>query len=81
MTGQNLRYNISDRLDRAGRRKALSVRGGIIRKYKIANSTWHYWLNVTASAKKDIPASVLRDISEMLGVHMEDLFTEKTAVQ
>lgn len=73
-----LRYNIADRLDRAGRRTALSIRRRMIQKHGIGPTTWHEWLKVKKEDSRDIPGTILRSLSIMLQVPMESLFNDKT---
>lgn len=40
----SLRYNIAERLDQAGRKKALAIRKYIIDQHQIGTTTWHIGL-------------------------------------
>jgi len=69
-----LRYNIAERLDSGNRIDALAIRRYIIDTHNIGTTTWHDWLKIRRTDKRDIPSVVLRDIAKMLDVPMEELF-------
>lgn len=72
------KYNLSRRLDKAGRRRALSIRRQIMNKHQVSASTYHRWLNLKADDTGDIPGIVLLCFAKLLEVQADQLLAKPT---
>lgn len=68
------KYNIKDKLSALPERRRLEIKASIMQSENLSESTYSRYINLRASDKQDIPATVLMRFARELNVQIEDLF-------
>jgi len=76
MNGSPLRYRIKYLLAACTQKERVAIKGAVIDKTGISDSSFSRYINLRKADKMDMPVFVLRAFTEVLGTTMEDLFVE-----